>query len=142
VKLFLALALLATGTLRGGLDRVKAEPNPERRSRAALENADDALKTAKKAYSDGDLKQTSAALAELQESVELSETSLRGTGKNPSRNPKHFKHAEIKTRELLRRLEAFQREMNVGDRDLVDPVKAKLQQVHEDILLGVMGKKR
>jgi hypothetical protein len=125
------------------LGTIKSEPKPERRAEMALDNADAALKAATDAYLvKGDLKQTNAALDEVSESVELAYTSLTETHKNPSRSPKHFKRAEIKTRELLRRLSDFREQMSVDDRGAVDRTRSAVQKVHEDLLEGIMGGKK
>lgn len=132
------LVLLAIGILRADLQRAKAEPKLEKRSALALDNAAQALAKAREAYSKGDNAQVETLAKEIQESVELAETSLRETGKNPRKTPKWFKRAEGSTRDLLRRLDAFQHEMDLTDRSKLDAVKAKVQQVHEDLLLGVL----
>ena len=46
------------------------------------------------------------------------------------------------TRDLLRRLDAFQQSMDVRDRPMLDAVKAKVQQVHDDLLEGVLEGKQ
>ncbi len=138
----LLAALLAGAGLGADLSAALAEPNLEKRSRKALENAERALQAARQAYQRGDLEAVRAGLAELQESVELADRSLKQTGKNPVRSPKHFKHAEIKTRELLRRLGHFRDRMSFEDRPLIEPVRQALQAIHEDLLLGIMGKKK
>lgn len=138
--LLCAFFLVTAMAFPADLERVKTEANLEKRSRAALENAELALKEARQAYAQGDSKQASALLSEVQSSVELAETSLKETGKNPRKNPKYFKNAELKTRALLRTMEHFQQEMDVGDRSMLDAVRTKVQQVHEDMLLGVMTK--
>lgn len=135
-------ALLLELPLRADLTAARAERNLEKRSRKALENAEAVLKAANEAYQHGDLKKTWILLDEVRESVELSHESLKQTGKNPSKSPKHFKHAEIKTRELLRRLNDFRDQMAAEDRDYIDKVRLSVQQVHEELLLGIMGKKK
>lgn len=143
VWMALLLLLGAAVTLAADLAAVRAEPNLEKRSKLALENAEQALKEAREAYGNGDLKQTSAYIMEVQDSVLLAQTSLRETGKDPRRSPKWFKRAEIKTRDLLRKLDAFNQEMSYSDRDLLKSARARIQQVHEDLLLGIMeGKKK
>ncbi len=125
------------------LGTIKSEPKPEKRAEMALDNADSALRSATDAYlAKGDLKQTNASLDEVSESVELAYTSLTETHKNPSRNPKHFKRAEIKTRELLRRLTDFREQMSVDDREAVDRARSAVQKVHEDLLEGIMGSRK
>jgi hypothetical protein len=131
-------AWLSAVPLRADLQPAKAEPNLEKRSMLALDNASQALKDAREAYDSGDNAHVEALAKEIRESVELAETSLRETGKNPRKSPKWFKRAEYATRDLMRRLDAFQQQMSAADRPLLDGVKEKVQQVHEDLLLGVL----
>jgi hypothetical protein len=137
---WLALAgLLATaGGLRADLKQAMAEPNLEKRSKLALENASAAYQTARAAYDTGENEKVSAAAAEITESVDLAYTSLMKTGKDPRKSPKWFKQAEIETRSLLRRIETLQQQMSFSDRELLDKTKAKVQQVHDDLLVGLM----
>jgi hypothetical protein len=136
----LGVMLLVAGTLRASLQEAKAEPNLEKRSRLALDNAEQALTEARAAYAKGDNAQVEARAAEIRESVELAETSLHQTGKNPRKSP-GFKHAEIVTRDLLRRLDSFQQEMSATDRPMLDGVRGEVQQAHDHLLLGVLGSK-
>lgn len=129
---------LFAGSLRADLQTVKAEPNLEKRSKLAMENADRALKEARAAYAKGEFKETETAIAEVQESVELAVESLRETGKNPRKSPKWFKRTEIETRDLLRKLDNFRDEMSVVDRPPVEKAIAKIQHVHDELLSGVM----
>jgi len=43
---------------------------------------------------------------------------------------------------LSKKLETFQRDMDFADRPLLDKVKARVQQVHDELLLGLMEGKR
>jgi hypothetical protein len=70
--------------------------------------------------------------------VDLADTSLRQTGKDPRKSSKWFKKAEMETRDLVRKLESFQQMMGLDDRPMLDKVKARVQQVHDDLLLGIM----
>jgi hypothetical protein len=124
------------------LARVESEPHPDKRAHLALDNADAALKEAREAYDKGDNEGTSSRLEEVQRSVELAHSSLKQTGKNPSRNPKHFKYAELKTRDLLRKLESFRESMSVTDRPPVEHVIAAVQKIHDTLLDGIMGKNK
>src|SRR2546423_1778201 len=132
-RLLLPFMLLAAGPalLRADLAQIKAEPNLEKRSKLALDHAEGTLKEARNAYSNGDMAKSNALIAEVRESVEIAEQSLKETGKNPRKSPKYFKKAEIETRALLKRIEAFQDEMNVSDRPALDPLRGKVQQVHD-----------
>jgi len=141
-RLLLAIALVS-GLLRADLQQAKAEPNLEKRAMLALDNAAAALAKVRDAYAKGDNSRVEAAAKEIQESVELAQTSLHETGKNPRKRPKWFKRAEGSTRDLLRRLDAFQQSMDLTDRAMLDAAKAKVQQVHDDLLLGVLeGKEK
>ncbi|MCC6861844.1 MAG: hypothetical protein IT158_24950 [Bryobacterales bacterium] len=134
----LCLILLLPAAAWADLDRARAESNLEKRAGKALENAEDALNSARQAYDAGDLEKTRRFLDEIAESVDLAFTSLKETGKNPSRNSKHFKRAEVKTRALLKRLEGLSENMGVADRPLVETVSKRVQKVHDDLLLGIM----
>jgi len=146
----LALFLMVIGTAfgqpappaDGELARVEAEPNLEKRAHAALDNADDALRRAREAYTRGDDAGTTARLDEVEKSVELADTALKQTGKNPSRSPKHFKQAEMRTRDLLRRLDGFRDQMSVSDRAPAERVVDAIQKIHDAWLDGIMGKKK
>ncbi len=141
-RLILATLLLG-GLLRADLQQAKAEPNLGKRSALALDNASDALAKAREAYSKGLNAEVESLAKEIVESVDLAAASLHETGKNPRKNPKWFKRAEGSTRDLLRRLDGFQQSMDLSDRPLLDAAKAKVQQVHEDLLLGVLeGKEK
>jgi hypothetical protein len=132
-------ALLAVASARADLSTARAEPNLEKRSRLALGNADAAFAAAREAYRSGDLTHTQAALEEVRESVVLAHESLKQTGKNPSRSPKHFKHAEIKTRALLRRMDDFRNEMSFDDRPPLDAVRTVIDKINQELLRGIMG---
>ena len=134
----LGLLLAFAGLLRADLKQVMAEPNLERRSKLALDNAEAAYQALRTAYNRGDNPQAAAAASEIRESVNLAYASLTETGKNPRKSPKYFKQAEIKTRDLLRRLDGFQQEMGFDDRGMLDETKARLQQVHDQLLMGLM----
>jgi hypothetical protein len=139
----LALSLWCAVSARADLKAALAEPDLEKRSGLALENASDSLKTVRQAYDQNDNAQVAALANEIEQSVDLAQTSLQQTGKDPRNHPKWFKRAEITTRDLLRRLETMQQQMSYADRPLLDKVKAHVTKVHDDLLLGLMeGKKK
>jgi hypothetical protein len=141
-RILLAALLLSGPWLHADLKRAMAEPNLEKRSGLALDNAMAALKQARAAYDKGDNDQVAKDTAEVLESVDLAATSLDQSGKNPRRSA-WYKKAEISTRDLSRRIQDFQDQMSYVDRPLLDKVKTRVQEVHEQLLMGVMeGKKR
>ena len=127
---------------RADLKQVLAEPNLEKRSKLALDNASAALKRVREAYQKGDLDAVRADVAEALESVNITEKSLNETGKDPRRSPKWFKRAEMETRDLGRRIDSVQQEMSYTDRPLLDPLKTRTLQVHDALLVGLMEGKR
>lgn len=141
-RMVLAVLLFSGSLLHADLKRAMAEPNLEKRSGLALDNATAALKSARAAYDNGDNDEVAKDVAEVLESVELAATSLARSGKNPRRSD-WFKKAEISTRNLSRRIQDFQDQMSFVDRPLLDKVKARILEVHEELLLGVMeGRKK
>jgi len=137
----LALCLFPA-LLRADLKQALAEPNLEKRSKLALDNAAAVYLDARSAYQNGDNERVATAVAEIQESVDLAYTSLSQTGKNPRKSPKWFKRAEIETRDLLRKLESFEQEMSFAERPMLEKVKVRVQEVHDDLLLGLMEGRR
>jgi hypothetical protein len=139
----LLLVFALPGLAESELSKIRAETRLEKRAGMAMEYADTALKAARKAYLEkGDLKQANAALEEIRMAVELAYQSLVDTGKNASRRPKHFKRAEIKSRDLLRRLADFRDHMAFDDRATIDNTRSVVQRVQGDLLAAIMGAKK
>ena len=137
------LALVGVQSIRADLKRALAETNLEKRSRLALENAKAAYQSAREAYQKGDLDQVKTFATEIEQSVDLAYESLQQTGKNPRSSPRYFKSAEQETSQLTRRIEGLQEEMSYTERPMLDKTKARVQQVHDDLLLGLMeGRKK
>jgi hypothetical protein len=135
---WLAFGLMPGGLLRADLKAALAEHDLGKRSKLALDNAAAALKTAREAYEKGESEKLAAAAGEIEESVDLASVSLKSTGKNPRNSPKWFKQAEIAIRGLLKKMETFERDMNFTDRSVLDKAKVRTQQVHDELLLGLM----
>jgi len=137
------MTLALAGAARADLKAALAERDLGKRSKLALDNAANELKAARAAFARGDMAKLTAAAAEIRESVDLAYDSLKSTGKDPRKSPKWFKHAEIATRDLLKKVDTLQQDLNFQDRHLLDELKTRLQQVHDDLLLGLMeGKKK
>lgn len=124
------------------LEAIKSEPNLEKRSLRALDYGDKALDAARAAYKNGDIAAMNGALKEVGLSVELALQALKDTGKHPSKSTKQYKRGEIRTRQLQRRLESFQQEVDFDHREAVGAVEQKVQAVHEEFLDGVMSRKK
>lgn len=123
------------------LGTIKQEPNFERRSELALNNANTCLDEARDAYNAGDAAKMSAALDQVGESVDLSYQSLDESGKNP-RSSKFFKRAELRTRELMRRIEALRETVGLDDRATVQKLHERVAEIHDKLLKSIMDKRK
>jgi hypothetical protein len=124
------------------LTSVTTEPNLEKRSERALDYANLALDAARDHYNAGDYDRSQTDLQEVRDSVELAYQSLSDTGKDPRKDPKFFKRAELRTRELLRRLEGIAPGMSVIDRGSLEKVRERISEVHDNLLNGIMSKRK
>ena len=142
MPLFVLLTmLLAVQVIGADLAGVRNEPNLEKRSEKALENANIAVDEARKAYQSSDLAVFGLLLKEVEESAALSYQSLEDTGKAARRNPKFFKRAEMKLHALAKRLEALGSDVNFEDRVLVEATRKKLSDLEDKIVFEIMTKK-
>jgi len=132
------VSLFAPGMHAADLQLAKNEPNLEKRSRLALANADQAISEAREAYAVQNMKTTEAKLAEVRESVELAQAALTASGKKPGKSPGPYKYAETESRKLLRRLEGLKQEMDASDREVIEPVQNKVQEIHDAWLDGIL----
>ena len=123
------------------LGSVKSEPNLEKRAELAIEHAHGALTAAREAYNAGDDEKSEAALAEVGQSVELAWDSLVETGKDP-RKSSRYKKAELRIRELLRRLEGMKSLVGFAHREQVERVEEQVSGIHDDLIRGIMSKRK
>jgi hypothetical protein len=138
----LALVLLFAAPLPTSLDQVKAEPNPDRRAKAAVDYAGIAEKNAEAAYGKGDMPGVAAELKKVVESLETAKLALAASGKSPGRSPGPYKYAEMHSRELLIRLGDLEQKMDVAERDSIQGTREKVLELHDAWFDGIMGRKR
>jgi hypothetical protein len=136
------MLLLLTLVLALDLAGIKAEPKLEKRSQLALQFADSALDSARDLYKKGEVDACRTALGEIETAVQLSYDSLLATGKDPRRNSKPFKDAEKSTRQILRRLDSLSDLMSALDREAVEPAQHTVSDIHDKLIVGIMGKKQ
>jgi hypothetical protein len=144
VTVFPALLLLlaAAPVVPTSFDQVKAEPNPERRARTAVDFAVISERKAEAALSNGDMKDVAAELNAMKASMELTRDSLVASGKTPGRDPGLYKYAELRSRELLTRLDDLERRLVVEDRELVAAPKSRVLEIHDFWFDGIMSRKK
>jgi hypothetical protein len=135
--------LLAAALMPGSdLDGVRSEPNLERRAKAALEYANAAITASRQSYLDSNYQQALASLKEVSAAADLALESLDATGKNARRSPKPFKNAEKQINELIRRLNSLEADFGVDDRPAVQQVIQRLSEIHDELIVRIMGKKK
>lgn len=133
--------LLALWMAFADIAALKAEPDLERRSELALAAADRAIDAAKQAYTAGDENAVRADLQEIGQSVDVSYDALQHSGK-PPRKSKYYKHAELKLRALVRRLNSFRDEVSFDNRQPVEALIKKLSDLHDELLAEIMSRKK
>jgi hypothetical protein len=127
--------LVAMGLALGAdLAAVKAEPNLEKRAEKALVFAGEVVTAMRGELDRNDVAKIQAQLKDFEAAVELAVDSLKATGKNARRNPKHFKKTELRLRELLRRLETLRQDMSLDDRPVLDGVKAQVEKRIDELV--------
>ena len=142
IAAILLTAALMQPVASSPLDAVKTEPNLEKRSEKALDYADDTVGKLRGLYKHGDWKGVEAALSEIRAAVDMARESLVQSGKNPRKAPKYFKKAELKTRELARRLNSFSQEVSFEERAPVDSTREYVMKVHDQFLEDVMTRRK
>jgi hypothetical protein len=137
---WLLLFLLWAPPAPASLDQVKAEPNAEHRARLAVDYAGVAERNAEAAYAKGDAESTSAELKNVVESFHAAEEAFVASHKTPGRNPGPYKYAEMRSREVLIRLNDLEHKMDAEEREAVAGIIAKVQEIHDAWFEGIMGR--
>jgi hypothetical protein len=137
-----SLFLLLAPPPPSSLDQVKAEANPERRAKLAIDYAVVTEKGAEAAYAKGDLDATGAMLKTTAQTMEIARDSLAASGKKPGRSPGTYKYGEQRSREMLVRLGDLERKMDDSERELIAMPMATIQEIHDTWFEGIMGKNK
>lgn len=136
------LFLLLAQPVPASLDQLRADTNLERRAKSAVEFAAVAERNAEAAYSKGDMAGVAAELKTMETAVEIARDAFLQTGKTPQRHAGPYKSAELRTQEVLMRLNDLEKRMDADERHVVDGPKTKVQEIHDAWFEGIMGKKR
>ena len=139
--LFTFLLLLAQAP-PPGLDQIRADANLEHRAKTAVDFAAVAEENAEAAYSKGDMAALTAELNNMVTGVEIAQQALEQTGKSALHHPGPFKSAELRTEEVLVRLDDLERRMDSGERGVLQGPKNKVQEIHDAWFEAIMGKKK
>ena len=142
MKALLLLLAVAACLSADSLDLVRAEPNLEKRAEKALKASETSFAVARKAAQEARLEDETKALGEVRAAIELAMQSLKASGKDPRRSPKYFKKAEITIRKLMRQLGDLEFSKGVDERKPITDLIAYLRGEHDEILVGIMTKKK
>lgn len=132
-----ALAGLARGE---DLDEIKKEADALRKYERAIGFAEASLQQARELSKAGESAKAPEALNRMAEASELSLQALRDTGRKPGKLTKQYKQGEIKTRDMLRKLESLIAALDFSDRAKAESAQMRLTATHEEYLLGIMSK--
>ncbi|MCC7154526.1 MAG: hypothetical protein IT161_08120 [Bryobacterales bacterium] len=140
--LLLSLFAFTSGFASDDLEAAKKETSPDRRQRRALDLMDASFHQAQDALRENSPPdKVQALLDQMADAAEYSLAALRETGQKPGKMTKQYKRGDLRTRELIRKLESFINAMAYGDRPAAVKTKVRIQVVAEEYLLGAMSRK-
>jgi hypothetical protein len=116
-------------------DRLAAEHNPSKRSTLALSLAASALADASNCYKSGNIHEGDAELDEMIQDLRECVRSLRAAHKSGN-----YKKAELKVASLQRRLHDLVSDLSIENRGWAEQTERTLEEIHDQILTGVMKK--
>lgn len=120
--------------LAADLASIKADPDPARRGQKALEYLNARIADARAA-----MEQPAALKAAADEMVASAETA--GEAYSHVRKTSDIKKAEVRTREILRKIETLRQDVPVDDRALVETAEAKVRALQESLLQYVLRRR-
>ena len=123
------------------LDAIKSEPDLNHRSELALNNAEEKIDAARKAYEAGDNAAEAADVQEVADSVAVCYEALEQSHTQP-RKSRYYKRAELRISAMLRRLTALRDEVSFDSRAGVEAALKKLSDIHDEVLSDIMSKKK
>jgi hypothetical protein len=129
---FVAAALLSA---QPALDDIRAERNPGRRSEMAMNMADEALDRAREFYHSGDSKRGEEQLTLIEKLADECLSSVEDAHKS-----KYTKKAELRMAALARRVDSLADDLGYDQRSKAHEVHSHLEEIHDKLLAGVMGK--
>jgi hypothetical protein len=118
--------------------RIASEHDPVQRARLEVRLADIVLDQTRKLYGDGDVEKAEASLKDMMSLAEHAYDDLFSTKRDPRSKPAGFKESEIQMRVFARKLEDLRASLPSDDRPPVEKALAKVRDMHEDLLLGLM----
>ncbi len=124
------------------LETFRKLPDLQKRYTAALQFASSRIDAARKHVESGEREAFAEDLKQFLAAVEFTDETLRATGKDPSRDSRHFKRAELRMNEFRRRLRSLEAEVGVDDRSPVSDTLRRLTELHDQLLQDIMGRRK
>lgn len=124
------------------LETIRKQPDLRKRYTAALNLAASRIDAARKHIAAAEHAAFTADLKDFLAAVEFTDETLRATGKDPSRDSRHFKKAELRMNEFRRRLRSLEDEVGVEDRAPVSEALRRLTELHDQLLQDIMGRRK
>lgn len=137
-----AFAQLPPAAVPADLETVRKMPDLQKRYTAALNLASSRIDAARKHIEASEQDAYKADLKEFVDAVQFTDETLRATGKDPSRDSRHFKKAELRMNEFRRRLKSLEDEVGVDDRAPVSEALRRLTELHDQLLQDIMGRRK
>ncbi len=124
--------------LASDLAAIQNEPDPNRRALRAVDFAHESLGHAREAGNAGDPERLKNELEHAAQGIELALTTYRSMkGKFGD-----MKKTEVRSRDLVRKIEALRRDLPVEDRPVAEAAEARIIKAHDELLLVILGKRR
>ena len=140
--LVLAASIWLPNASGSDLDRIRSEPNLDKRCWLALRSASDAYDEMKAAYDGQGAHTIRLHAARIQDSVRIAYECLIGTGKDSRARVRTFKKAVLEIRLLLRKLDGFQQEIEAQDRSMLGPTTSAVQQTYDALFLALVERRQ
>jgi hypothetical protein len=121
--------------------RIATEHDPVQRARLEIHLADMVLDQTCKLYAE-DIEKGAASLKEMLSLSEHAYEDLFSTKRDPRSKPAGFKESEILMRQFARKLDDLRQTLPFDDRAPVEKALARVRDMHEDLLLGLMRVKK
>lgn len=120
---------------RSNVEKTANSHNPAQQAEYALSEAEMAFDRARSSYDAGKVKEGNAELDAAMTSVRLCVDSLAKSHKS-----KYYKKAELRVGLLMRRMRSLREDVSIDDRGWIEYVSRKMNEAHEELVAGVMGK--
>lgn len=136
--LFLAAGAAASDDQAKIKAKLQSEKDPIKRAQLEVRLAEFRLDEAQQNYDGGTPEKGLEQLREMVQLLADAHDRMFDTGRNPRKKPKGFKEAEIKFREIVRRLKDLRLSIPLDEREPLDTMVVQISKMQEHLLDGLM----